>query len=204
MDGILVRSGEPEQKFQEIKKAVIFSRGAEVRDGRKELLDKNYAGTAGDVQAFQTRLEDACAARGVFGAEEIVVHGDGGEFIKTVTGSGQLGWIARFGEKAKQTLIRILDPYHLLEKFKRRFPQTVAVKAQAQQRISIVSSRFGKPKMPAVWPTSCKRSKLYSPSAPPPRKRSASCWATWSGSATGSYPIKNIARPGIWPVGALF
>ncbi len=136
MDGILVRSCEPEQKFQEIKNAVIFSSVAEVSDGRKELLDKSYASTAGDVQAFQTRLEDACAARGVFSAEEVIVHGDGGEFIKTVTESGQLGWIARFGEKAKQRLIRILDPYHLLEKFKLRLPQIVAVKAQAQLLIS--------------------------------------------------------------------
>lgn len=132
MDGILVRTREAGKKFHEIKNGVIFTTVALVGKERKELLDKSYVSTAAATETFQQRLQDECASRGVFAAPEIVINGDGAEFIKTVAASGQLGWIEKFGSATHQKITKILDPKHLLDKFKERFRQMCGSKAKAE------------------------------------------------------------------------
>lgn len=104
MDGVQV--GLQDGSWQEAKCGVVYEldQRVEINEGRWELLKRLRCVMRGSVQAFRRRLWALCLRAGIRQQDQIVVIGDGAE------------WIDQTAELLFPKAIRILDYYHASER----------------------------------------------------------------------------------------
>lgn len=104
MDGVQV--GFQDGSWQEAKCGVIYelSQRVKINRGRWELLKRHRCVLRGDVTAFRRRLWALCLRAGIRQQDQIVVIGDGAE------------WIDQTAQLLFPGAMRILDYYHASER----------------------------------------------------------------------------------------